>query len=157
MQSKLVAESSGVRRPLTNIYNGKEIGGFKVICSGALVVPPNWCGSLFAWILIVGPSILQIIFVNSQFSQAVGIDIGYIITMLLSLTFLFLTTYTDPGIIPRFDPDEYRTQLRNVFLAVNEDIEIDHVAYVKDQEILCMKCRTCNIYRPPRSFHCSDC
>jgi palmitoyltransferase ZDHHC9/14/18 len=28
---------------------------------------------------------------------------------------------------------------------------------VKGKEILCPKCRTCHIYRPPRSFHCREC
>jgi len=77
--------------------------------------------------------------------------------MMLSLLFLFLTTFTDPGIIPRADPIEQKAKLSNMFLAIQEDIEIDHVTTVKGKEVICMKCRTCNIYRPPRSFHCSSC
>lgn len=44
-----------------------------------------------------------------------------------------------------------------MFVATDENLEIDHVAIVKNEEVICLKCRTCNIYRPPRSFHCSEC
>lgn len=153
-----MGESSGVTRPYTNMYKGIEIGKFRVICGGRLVVPNGWAGSIFAWLLIIGPSMLQIFMVNPLFgSRESLINSFYCITMLTSLTFLFLTTFTDPGILPRADPMEQRNKLRNMFIAVNDDIEIDHVTIVKGKEVVCMKCRTCNIFRPPRSFHCSDC
>lgn len=44
-----------------------------------------------------------------------------------------------------------------MFLATEEIGEVDHIAIIKGKEIICSKCKTCNIYRPPRSFHCSDC
>jgi hypothetical protein len=62
-----MGESSGVRRPFTNIYKGKEIGKFRVICCGRLVVPNGWAGSIFAWILIILPSTLQMLYVNPLF------------------------------------------------------------------------------------------
>ena len=31
------------------------------------------------------------------------------------------------------------------------------VALVNGKEVKVTKCRTCNLWRPPRSFHCSDC
>ena len=151
------AESSGVMRPLTNSYKNKEIGKFTVCCGGTLVIPAGWCGSLIAWFLILVPSFLQIIFINSAFEAAVPIDCAYICTLALSLTFLFMTTFTDPGIIPRVNPDIERQELRSMFEATDENVEVDHIAIVKNEEIVCMKCRTCNIYKPPRSFHCSDC
>lgn len=157
METLLDGESSGVLRPRSNTYNNKEIGKFTVCCGGSLVIPPGWCGSLFAWGLILIPSTLQIAFVNSQFDESIAIDAAYLSTMTLSLLFLFITTFTDPGILPREDPNQTRQELRDMFIATSEDLEVDHVAVVKGKEILCMKCRTCNIYRPPRSFHCSEC
>lgn len=95
------------------------------------------------------------LYINSQFKASLLLDLFYVITMSLSLLFLFITTFTDPGIIPREDLEESRS-VRNMFLAT-EEFEVDHVALVGQTEVHCMKCRTCNIYRPPRSFHCSDC
>ena len=106
--SALLGESAGAPRPFTNIYEEKEIGRFKVCCSGNLVIPNEWKGSIVSWILIIAPSLLQIFSVNSQFSLFLTIDILYLISMTLSLTFLFFTTFTDPGIIPREDPNKER-------------------------------------------------
>ena len=33
----------------------------------------------------------------------------------------------------------------------------EYVSIVNGKEVRVLKCRTCNIIRPPRSFHCSDC
>ena len=87
------------------MYKGKEIGKFRVICCGKLVVPNGWPGSIFAWVLIIVPSMLQIFWVNDLFGYSeTVINTFYCLTMISSLVFLFLTTFTDPGIIPRADP-----------------------------------------------------
>ena len=88
-------------RNFTNVYRDKEIGGFQVICSGRAVCPGAWAGSLFTWMLIVCPSVIQIVFVNSQFSNQFLIDFFYVLVMILSLGSLLMTTMTDPGVIPR--------------------------------------------------------
>ena len=51
----------------SNMYKDREIGGFKVV-SGGLVVPQKWWGSLFAWALIIIPSVVQIAVVNSKYA-----------------------------------------------------------------------------------------
>ena len=98
-------------------------------------------------------------------------------TMCTSLTFLLMTTITDPGIIPRNYKTHQERVMRERVLQQNKrnDIEIglidsqngdaqsdsvesrQFVAVVDGKEITVGKCRTCHIYRPPRSFHCSDC
>ena len=37
------------------------------------------------------------------------------------------------------------------------DYSGEMVAIVNGKEVKVTKCRTCNLWRPPRSFHCSDC
>ena len=88
-------------RNFTNVYKDKEIGGFQVICGGKAVCPGSWAGSLFTWMLILCPSFVQVVFVNSQFSNQFLIDFFYVLIMTLSLGTLLMTTISDPGVIPR--------------------------------------------------------
>ena len=37
------------------------------------------------------------------------------------------------------------------------DEDLEYITVVDGVEIVLKKCRTCNLIRPPRSFHCSDC
>ena len=85
-----------------NVYRQRGIGKFRVVGDGCCIIPPNWCNSIMTWIMIVVPSVLQMVFVNSAFQQVamICIQIAYVITMALALTSLSLTTFTDPGIIP---------------------------------------------------------
>ena len=54
--------------------------------------------------MILGPSSLQYIFINSAFESDAGrifVTITYSVTLVASLISLVLTTFTDPGVIPR--------------------------------------------------------
>jgi hypothetical protein len=67
-----------------------------------------------SFIITIGPSLFQIFFNNVNYrafqlskddttntSALIVIDVAYFITMLASLTFLIITSLTEPGIIPR--------------------------------------------------------
>lgn len=102
------------------MYKEREIGGFRVI-GGCLVVPRKWWGSLFAWALIIGPSLVQVSFVNSQYAWAGLLDGFYAVTMCLSLAFLFCTTFSDPGVIPRRNPASEQEELNSIFVATDAE------------------------------------
>ena len=87
-------------------WKNKQTGSYKVICGGKAVLPGPWASAIPSWLLILIPSILQMIFVNSQFKNAFLLDLLYICTMSISLIYLLATTITDPGVIPRGKKNE---------------------------------------------------
>ena len=99
----------------TNVYRGKEIGGYSVTCFGAVVVPRSCCTSCWAWFLIITPSVLQMTLVNPYYKDEVVIDTFYVLSLFLTLLFLFLTTFTDPGVIPREDPRDQMNKKKSKY------------------------------------------
>ena len=86
-----------------------------------------------------------------------------------------MTTITDPGIIPKISKNEQsqpdfdvtpkkrdgsitsdRSSEKLVRKAVRRFDE-DCVALVQGNEVPVSRCRTCHVFKPPRSFHCTDC
>ena len=80
-----------------------------MLCNGKATLPAGWCNSVWTWILILVPSTIQIIYVNSAYSTGLNvlIQIVYIVTMVSALASLLFTTCSDPGIVPR--PLAYRS------------------------------------------------
>ena len=72
----------------------------------------------------------------------------YCIIVLLMEIFMFLTFFTEPGIIPRNHPD-YQGEIKN-----SEDNENDKTI---PRIFTKRKCKTCNIIRPPGASHCGIC
>ena len=91
-------------RPGVNVYKGRGIGKFTVLCNGRAILPAGWWNSLCSWVLILVPSGFQVILINSAFESVLAqilIQFTYIATMVASLVALTLTTCSDPGIVPR--------------------------------------------------------
>lgn len=53
--------------------------------------------------------------VNPYYKDEVVIDIFYVLSLFLTLLFLFLTTFTDPGVIPREDPRDYMNKKKSKY------------------------------------------
>lgn len=68
---------------------------------------------------------------------------GFVFAMVL--VFLYFTTCRDPGYLPRLSPDEATHPVNGVIIM--EDEHGDKWKW----------CRTCLIWRPPRSKHCHEC
>ena len=66
-------------------------------------MPASWCNSVWSWLLILTPSILQIIYINSAYAEGwtIFIQILYVCTLVVTLMSLLFTTCSDPGVIPR--------------------------------------------------------
>ena len=112
---------------------------------------------------------------NSQFKLALLIQVIYPVTLILSLWSLMMTTITDPGIIPKASKNDPSLQSFGVTPkkrdgSISSDrsseklvrsnarrLDEECVALVEGHEVPVAKCRTCNVFKPPRSFHCSDC
>lgn len=54
---------------VVNTYKDRGIGKFNVICGGKATLPNGWCNSVWTWLLILGPSTLQIIYINPEFAS----------------------------------------------------------------------------------------
>jgi hypothetical protein len=111
------------------------------------------CHYLFVIFLIVGISIVFFVLVIPYLWNDVSPILPcFIIYLFVStLTFLFLTTFTDPGIIPRKKVWELTMG------AVPENFRADENKSRRNGKTRKKYCRTCEIYRPGRASHCNDC
>lgn len=59
--------------PSINTYQERGIGKFTVICGGWATLPNSWCNTVWTWLLILGPSVVQITFINPAFSSTASV------------------------------------------------------------------------------------
>uniref|UniRef100_A0A7N0V1Y0 S-acyltransferase n=1 Tax=Kalanchoe fedtschenkoi TaxID=63787 RepID=A0A7N0V1Y0_KALFE len=138
---------------------------------GRLVFGPD-AASLFLSSFMIGAPALTFcakILMRSRYESpefSFPVFYGGLILTILDLTFLFLTSSRDPGIVPRnkHPPDSDETSDRispsmewvnaktpNLALPRTKDLKVNgHSIKVKF-------CDTCLLYRPPRASHCSIC
>mmetsp|Transcript_25584 Transcript_25584/g.44642 ORF Transcript_25584/g.44642 Transcript_25584/m.44642 type:complete len:264 (+) Transcript_25584:1850-2641(+) len=106
----------------------------------------------FTWIVILGVNSFFFIevapYLWRELSPSVPAVSAYL--FLSSLVFLLLTTYTEPGIIPRKAVFELTGPVPPVY--TSDILEID-----KEHGVFYTCCKTCKIFRPPRSHHCKYC
>lgn len=91
--------------------------------------------------------------------------VGFLLTI-LDLTFLFLTSGRDPGIVPRNsqppESDESCNKITPSMEWVNgktPDLKLPRTkdVMVNNHSVKVKFCDTCLLYRPPRASHCSIC
>ncbi|CAD8103914.1 unnamed protein product [Paramecium sonneborni] len=122
---------------LYEIWPGKN----RFYLSGRIMIGPqtDFGPNIFTW---CGLILLPIFFTYSNGHQIWEANqLLFICTLLLAfltLFFLFLTQFTEPGIIPR----------KNIF-------EIMNIQW--DTESAWPMCETCSIKKPPGSSHCKQC
>ena len=67
METKYGDEST--RGSSVRNYNGREIGGFRVLCNGTCTMAKSCSFSVLTWVLIVAPTLMQFIFINPVFKD----------------------------------------------------------------------------------------
>ncbi|PIA53291.1 hypothetical protein AQUCO_00900102v1 [Aquilegia coerulea] len=155
-------------------------GSNRFFCGGRMIFGPDVASLFLTTLLIGGPSIAFCFQVFSKIghhtgNQQIGYEnelLGYpvllvgLILTISDLTFLFLTSGRDPGIVPRNSrPPESEEAFEiatpsmewvngrtpHLKLPRTKDVNVNgHSIKVK-------YCDTCLLYRPPRASHCSIC
>lgn len=148
---RLIISQSKKNFRLYNIWPSNN----RFFLSGRLMSGPKSdnCHYLFVIFLIVGISIVFFVLVIPYLWDNVSPILPcFIIYLFVStLTFLFFTTFTDPGIIPR------KKIMELTMGSVPENFRADENKNRRSGKARRKYCRTCEIYRPGRASHCNDC
>lgn len=165
-QESCVPQSSNITRSQNSMtrerIGERIIGKNKVWCNGRCFTGPEHKMTIVALAMIIIPSVIFDCLTVPWFGNrrgiatAVGILLPSLLLQTLSLASFFSTVCADPGIIPR-----ERNPLNS--FDVNLSAFRDHVP-PKHQDVIInghlfklKYCSTCNIYRAPRTVHCSVC
>jgi len=128
-------------------------GKNKILFSGR-IISGSEIGKLIRTIALVGiPSLLFAIFVGApywdRYNEYHVVIVGALLA-LLSISTLLKTAFMDPGIIPR--SSSRMSEARKFYMPPRyQDICMD------GRTVRLKFCKTCKIFRPPRSFHCPIC
>jgi palmitoyltransferase ZDHHC9/14/18 len=135
-----------------------------LLCSGRIMLGKDIKFLLLSIVLILLPAFAFEAFITTYFYIHVHIAVGIVLTVLpiVSLCYifvaLFLTSTMDPGILPRksvvfntITEEKELTELTTKFPSDTQTVNVN------GKEIVLKYCYTCELYRPPRSSHCSTC
>ncbi|KAF5206663.1 S-acyltransferase [Thalictrum thalictroides] len=155
-------------------------GSNRFFCGGRMIFGPDVASLFLTTLLIGGPSIAFCLQVFSKIGHRTGNQqIGYqyellgypvlivgLILTISDLTFLFLTSGRDPGIVPR---NSRPPESEEAFEAATPSMEwvngrTPHLKLPRTKDVIVnghsikvKYCDTCLLYRPPRASHCSIC
>ena len=130
---------------LWELWPGKN----RFLCKGKLMLGPK-CDLIYYLPCTIGIITIPIFFflfvvpyIWTNVTQSLPIISAFL--YLSTLLFYFMTTFTEPGIIPRKKIMEIINSSSD--LNINEIVSMDLNKF----------CTTCQIYKPPRSHHCKNC
>ena len=103
------------------------------------------------WFLITSLAAIYFVFPGVYFAEeySIAIPIAQGVVVFWQMLSLTITTFMDPGIIPRVYDDEAIDE--NFLSPMYRHVEVRGV------DVRQKWCTTCHFYRPPRSSHCSIC
>lgn len=133
-------------------------GNNRVFLGGLLIGGPDVRSSFASVLMIFVPSVLWHVevgvFFTARYSSVVLVIFGYL--QVSSMALLLATAFSDPGILPRqknyTDHYEEKTQSYR-----QRQPPRYYDVLVRGHPFRLKYCVTCNIYRPPRTTHCSVC
>ena len=147
-----INEQNYIKYKLINNYK-KWNGDNYFIFKGHMIEGPcSFRPTLMTGCALTVPTILFLSF-NFQFMKnelSIIIPIIILIIYILSLIFLLIASFIDPGIIRRFN---INIDHNDYFNFVRKESKIFHLGYVLNYKY----CPSCGIIRPNRSTHCHDC
>lgn len=145
-------------------------GRNRFICGGRCITGPVAdCGyNSCAWSFILIPSFLYFVICGPYLWEQVNPWLPILTGMILlsTITFLLLTSCTDPGIIPRHALQQAVAGLEEEVTAATgapsarpDTDTAEFVVSISEQQTRegYRWCPACKIVRPPRASHCRDC
>ncbi|OVA17186.1 zinc finger protein [Macleaya cordata] len=146
-------------------------GSNRFFCGGRMIFGPDVASLFLSTLLIGGPALAfcyQVLTKIRSHDELLGypvLVVGLTATI-LDLTFLFLTSGRDPGIVPRNlkppEPEDGFDSTTPSMEWVNG--RTPHLKLPRTKDVLVNGhsvrvkfCDTCLLYRPPRASHCSIC
>nr|GMC90244.1 probable protein S-acyltransferase 1 [Ipomoea batatas] len=150
------------KRRLYQVWRGRN----KFVCGGRLVFGPDGASMILSTSLIATPALifcfktlLRISEVDPLYGRAIP-TVGFIL-IILDLNFLFLTSSSNPGIVPRNSRPLEDESIKSSDWINNSysDIKLPRTkdVFVNGRTVKVKFCDTCLLYRPPRASHCSVC
>lgn len=139
-----------------------------------MIFGPDVASLFMSALLIMGPAIAFCIRIYTKITSKKTMHpvhwypvliVGFILT-LLDITFLFLTSARDPGIVPKNSKPPETEEAYDLNTPSMEWINgrTPHLklprtkdVIVNDHTVKVKYCDTCLLYRPPRASHCSIC
>jgi len=136
----------------------KVYGHNQVFCKGRFIGGPDAHSCIGSLAVIGAPSIVWLIWVGSFYAERYsGAFVAFgLLLQCSSVTLLFATAFSDPGIMPRqqdygekwdASTQQHRTKQPPRYYDM----------LLRGHPFKMKYCITCNIYRPPRCTHCSVC
>lgn len=114
------------------------------LCNGRCMIGPDVSVLLCNVFLIIVNMVMFFTWVAAEIHAAVIVFCCIILVFVFGN--LFCATFVEPGILPRAEKNHWRLSTEPAPTTIVNGIEVP------------LKfCRTCNIFRPPRSKHCRDC
>ncbi|KAI7868939.1 DHHC palmitoyltransferase-domain-containing protein [Spinellus fusiger] len=160
---KLTKPTKPTKPPKTTRNYQVFPGRNKFFCDGRLMTSREYWAFLIAFVLLVGPCVLFLIFTCPFLWYEVhpAVTILFVYLFVLCFAAMLKTSWTDPGIIPRdldpspeHDDDQGSTYGASLW---SHNVPAQREVRIKDNTWALRYCDTCKLYRPPRASHCRQC
>ncbi|CAG9312234.1 unnamed protein product [Blepharisma stoltei] len=144
-------------------------GDNKFFCKGRIIMGPDYWRAWISFVLINVPATLFLTTTCVKLLEYEGLSFFLplsLIFQLISISYMFITSTTDPGFLPRQEPPFSKGPARTYTIpyhiatnkAVFSPIEHKFAQVPHGSNLMKLKyCQTCMIVRPPRCSHCSEC
>lgn len=147
-------------------------GRMNIFCNGAIVMGSRNRWSLFTLGSIALPCVLFLVFILSTYVKRFSIWhlVFLMVLLMMGISMGLTASWSDPGVLPRqinprsslrmigaTDYGVEGTISRLVFHELNPDFLFGKEVIVDNEKIFLKYCGTCELFRPPRSSHCSCC